>query len=544
MMSVVTKRQLAKSIVVNFLVVCSVLCYHIFCLTSNLACLDFYGSFICTFLDTDDLRGNDCISFGYSLGDLNCNNDCTFNFDACELQNCGNNEADPLEYCDGSDLRGLTCIDFGYTSGTLGCTNCMFSFENCQPSMSSTCSNSNVEPGEQCDGTDLNEKTCTDFGFAGGTLSCSDNCMFDLTDCRYSICGNNKPESGEQCDGTALNGKDCRNFGFAGGTLKCADCMYDLSACNSHICGNNILESGEQCDGSLNEATCSSLGFASGDLACKDCMYDLSGCEPKTVTKTKGCFSGEATVDVLGRGLVMMKDLKLNDKVLTGSKNDYQPVYSFGHLDKEMIVEYLQIYTDDKELPLEVSPDHLVFLADSKSPVRADQIKKGDMVYKSMGPIEVTKIKSVTRKGAYLPLTPDGTIVVNGVLASAYVSISKDSPTIIHLFGYHITEQTLFHWWLSPYRMVCMGLSSKVCEDDFGTNNVIHWLNLGHNFAKFGEQQVWWLQMVGISLVMGALLAFVALEAVFGAQAGIAGLVLTGIAFHFYLTKARKMKME
>ena len=457
---------------------------------------------------------------------------------------CGDNEAGSLEYCDGSDVRGLTCTDFGYDSGTLGCTDCMFSFENCQPTKSSTCGNNIHESGEQCDGNDLNGKACKDFGLAGGTLKCAD-CMYDLSGCQFSVCGNNIHEIEEQCDGTDLNSKDCTDFGFAGGTLKCADCMYDLSSCSSSICGNNVLESGEQCDGSTNGRTCKDFKFDSGEVACKDCKYDLSQCVPPTttttITKTKGCFSGDATAHVLEKGSVMMKDLKLNDKVLTGS--NYQPVYSFGHLDKDMIVEYLQIYPSDKETPLEVSPDHLIFLAGGTNPVRADQIKKGDMVYNTMmEPIEVIKIKSVSKKGAYLPLTADGTIVVNGVLASTYVSISEDAPTIVSLFGYCISEQSLFHWWLAPYRMVCWGLSSKLCREDYGSNNIIHWLNLGHRFAKYGEQQAWWLQMIGASLVMGALLAFVAVETIFGSKAIIAGLILTCIAFHFYLTKDRKKK--
>jgi len=39
--------------------------------------------------------------------------------------------------------------------------------------------------GEQCDGTDLAGYDCTTItgGFNGGTLTCSDNCMFDTSAC-------------------------------------------------------------------------------------------------------------------------------------------------------------------------------------------------------------------------------------------------------------------------------------------------------------------------------------------------------------------------
>ena len=81
------------------------------------------------------------------------------------------------------------------------------------------------------------------------------------------------------------------------------------------------------------------------------------------------CFSAYTTLDVL-------EDVKLYDKVFTGSK--YQPVYSFGHLDKEISMDSLQIYTDDKVAPIELSPDLLIYLDAKDSPVRADKVGVGD----------------------------------------------------------------------------------------------------------------------------------------------------------------------
>jgi len=50
-------------------------------------------------------------------------------------------------------------------------------------SVSGQCGNNIVEPGEQCDGTSLDGKTCSDFNFATGTLACSNLCSFELTQC-------------------------------------------------------------------------------------------------------------------------------------------------------------------------------------------------------------------------------------------------------------------------------------------------------------------------------------------------------------------------
>ncbi|MDD4477322.1 MAG: peptidoglycan-binding protein [Patescibacteria group bacterium] len=39
------------------------------------------------------------------------------------------------------------------------------------------------EPYEDCDGSDLNNKTCADFSYTGGTLACRSDCYFDKSSC-------------------------------------------------------------------------------------------------------------------------------------------------------------------------------------------------------------------------------------------------------------------------------------------------------------------------------------------------------------------------
>jgi hypothetical protein len=95
-------------------------------------------------------------------------------------------------------------------------------------------------------------------------------------------CGNHKIDPGEQCDGTALNNATCKTAGdFWGGTLSCNDdCTLDTSACN--LCGNGKVDPGEDCDGTnLNHACCATAGdFNSGDLRClEDCKFNTSACE-------------------------------------------------------------------------------------------------------------------------------------------------------------------------------------------------------------------------------------------------------------------------
>lgn len=54
---------------------------------------------------------------------------------------------------------------------------------NFQLQIMTNCGNNVKEPGESCDGTDLNSFDCSAFGFDRGTLACTPLCHFDTTAC-------------------------------------------------------------------------------------------------------------------------------------------------------------------------------------------------------------------------------------------------------------------------------------------------------------------------------------------------------------------------
>jgi len=266
------------------------------------------------------------------------------------------------------------------------------------------------------------------------------------------------------------------------------------------------------------------------------CQCDRAGVDP-------GCFSEDMNVEVLGRdgpASISIKDLQVGDMVK--STSGYQPVYSFGHRHEMKITDFVQLHTDSDYPPLELTKEHFVFVDETsylfgfwpqQKAVRADAVKVGDVLLLSGSSSKfsekatVTAIDTVTKPGAYMPLTPDGTIIVNGIQASAYVSIEDQAKKVTdNLAFYGFSEQNLNQWWLSPYRMLCMGVSSKFCssnlnmviseEEDASLVGILKPLLLGRSYAELVNDVGFFMHhLVGIPTVL-FLGFFVLVEKMFG----------------------------
>ncbi len=237
--------------------------------------------------DGTDLGGLTCKDLGYIEGKLWCNADCTLNFSYCVgvPENCGNGVKNEGEECDGQDLGNVTCESFGYAGGVLSCTDqCRYDRSQCVGAQD-RCGNGLIDINEQCDGTNLNDFTCENFGYYGGTLTCDSSCQFDLGGCN-GMCGDGTLDASyEQCDGTELGGATCGSLGYYGGTLTCdSSCQFDESGCGGY-CGDGVVQSteGEQCDGAnLNGASCAGNGYDSGMVFCSSCNLNYSQCTCNT----------------------------------------------------------------------------------------------------------------------------------------------------------------------------------------------------------------------------------------------------------------------
>jgi len=174
--------------------------------------------------------------------------------------------------------------------------------------------------------------------------------------------------------------------------------------------------------------------------------------------------------------------VRVNDK-------EFQPVYGFGHRDKNTESTFYQIFTESSDEPLELSGDHLIFRHGHSIPVPATMIQTGDMVQRggSPAPSMVTNVKTLVRSGIYAPFTESGTLVVNGVVASTFVTFQQDQEYMViggmsTGWSYH----TLSLFWNKPYQFYCTRISSDMCKNQvYAEGGVALWSYIGKSLGSF-----------------------------------------------------------
>jgi Hint module len=236
-----------------------------------------------------------------------------------------------------------------------------------------------------------------------------------------------------------------------------------------------------------------------------------SGCVDIPVS-IDSCFSATATLFVRGKGLVAMKDAEVGDMIMTTSDGMFEPLYAFGHRDEGQEATFLKI-TMDNDNSLEVTGNHLVYLAGNTRPVRAGSIKVGDKVQAANARNAVVKeIDLVVKAGLYAPLVPSGRLVVDGVLASSYIALEEqDNEYFSTLNGLiKIPHDAFVHLYLSPFRVVCLGMTGKPCQvmNSNGMPLYIAWgidaIRMAHGSAKTYAQPLFVL-VTSVLLLKGSL---------------------------------------
>uniref|UniRef100_A0A7S1CV28 subtilisin n=1 Tax=Cyclophora tenuis TaxID=216820 RepID=A0A7S1CV28_CYCTE len=176
------------------------------------------------------------------------------------------------------------------------------------------------------------------------------------------------------------------------------------------------------------------------------------------------CFSSSTLVHEQQQGPISIDKVQIGDRILT-SKNTYETVYSLGHRHTSVAATFQQIFTSDSTDPLELTPEHMVYLVDGRA-VPASSVKVGDRIqFLAITDINttvdasvmVTKISSIIRRGVFAPFTASGTIVVNdGIVASTFLAFdTASSNLVIGGSALPISYQWLSWAFEAPHRLVC-----------------------------------------------------------------------------------------
>jgi len=191
---------------------------------------------------------------------------------------------------------------------------------------------------------------------------------------------------------------------------------------------------------------------------CDDYYYICPGDEDEDDRRVERCFSGNMEVFVQGKGAITMESLEVGDFVKVGE--GYERVYGFAHRVPDKHTEFVQLQFNEGT-PLEMSGEHLVFVDGKTNPVRADSIQVGDRLQANSDAV-VQKVELVARNGIYSPLTSSGTIEVNGITASNYVSFQKQNNEYVEFQGgiEIMSSHDAAHIAMTPYRFYCTNLAT------------------------------------------------------------------------------------
>mmetsp|Transcript_22807 Transcript_22807/g.25990 ORF Transcript_22807/g.25990 Transcript_22807/m.25990 type:complete len:448 (+) Transcript_22807:276-1619(+) len=240
------------------------------------------------------------------------------------------------------------------------------------------------------------------------------------------------------------------------------------------------------------------------------------------------CFAGDTLVDVMDeRGTIKVENLKLGDMVHIGN-NKYSKVYSFGHKESSIKAEYIQIHTTAKTKPLKLSKNHMIFVVDGNNhkAVPSFMIKPGDELILTTGNTTnresaiVTKTTLTSGKGAFAPFTMSGTIAVNGILASNYVSLQQQESDTLMIFGgtsttnwkTSISMQWLSHAFQAHHRLVC-SLSTHFCKKEtYAQNGISNWVYGPLIFFCWILSQPQWILVLVTPFIVGTAICLSAIE--------------------------------
>lgn len=235
----------------------------------------------------------------------------------------------------------------------------------------------------------------------------------------------------------------------------CVD-AYDMQASlKSVFVGDNPPPCGpneEFCSGVSGTVCCSS-----GEVCVSSCVRSTcnAGCE------AQWCFPGDATVQTDSGAIKPMAEVRIGDRLQVARPDGtlgFEDVYLNTHRDALSSAPFV-VLTLDNGRSLTLSPRHFIPVAadaeagwEARVTKGADEIRPGDRIWSQddHGTMAISRVRTVATRiavGAFNPLTTGGTIVVDGVVASAHSDWFLDGVVSAE------SQATVYQALLAPVRL-------------------------------------------------------------------------------------------
>ncbi|CAN9506349.1 unnamed protein product [Ophioblennius macclurei] len=202
--------------------------------------------------------------------------------------------------------------------------------------------------------------------------------------------------------------------------------------------------------------------------------------ENSVAAKSGGCFPGSSTVTLQDGTRKAVRDLQPGDTVLAADEQG-KPTYTefIMFLDQDSTTQRLfYVIETASGQKITLTAAHLLFVGhgnsntseaeETMSAVFASQVRAGQKVFvfdperSRLYPVSVKRIYTQTLEGSYAPVTVQGTVVVDQVLASCYAVIE---------------DHDLAHWALAPVRFAHWVSSLLFTSQRHASaqNDGVHW---------------------------------------------------------------------
>lgn len=205
--------------------------------------------------------------------------------------------------------------------------------------------------------------------------------------------------------------------------------------------------------------------------------------ESAEASRGGGCFKGDSTVQT-PNGTLKMSQLRIGDQVLVVKPDgslDYSEIILFLDRDEEKHRLFNTIVTESGTR-VTLTPSHLIFGSENNRTLSlsegyatfAKNIEIGDYLYVSHnGSISLERVIDVlssSEQGSFAPLTREGNLIVNHIVASCYALL--DDQTLAHFAFIPVrfitnVEQTSsqvldnLHWYLVKLRNAILDYTSN-----------------------------------------------------------------------------------